>query len=355
MGELLLTRKKKPGAPLKEGLPKKVRKTASTDVAGGPPKVHRGAPRGPPDGSRQSSSFAGIGCVPDGVVEALRGLGFTHCTPVQEATLPLLLPQQQQQQQQRKQQKQQQLVTGGALAASRRFGDVAVEAPTGSGKTLAFLIPAVSRLLEQQLLQQQQRQQQQQQQQEEEQQDGQQQQLDGGDAIDVRAALTETPEEEAAAAALAAASDPEAAAAADAAAASELRCRVGVLVVAPTRELCCQTHAVLLQLLYSLEAVLLQPEHPSSSNSSSNSSSKRCSSSFLLRAMCLTGGARPLEADSFLIRKKCSKRAVYILTATPGRLLSLLGLPQQQQVRSSSSNSSSSNTSSSITQGQQQQ
>ncbi|KAK6227746.1 Helicase [Theobroma cacao] len=49
------------------------------------------------------------------VIEALSQSGFTFCTPVQAATIPLLCS----------------------------FKDVAVDAATGSGKTLAFLIPVV--------------------------------------------------------------------------------------------------------------------------------------------------------------------------------------------------------------------
>ncbi|OEH75710.1 dead deah box helicase domain-containing protein [Cyclospora cayetanensis] len=104
------------------------------------------------------------------------------------------------------------------------------------------------------------------------------------------------------------------------------RCKVGALVVGPTRELCCQTHAVLQQLLSSLERVLRgeRTEECSAVGSSSDG--------FLLRGLRLTGGSRTLEGDKALIGKKCSKRGLSVLCATPGRLLSLLELPMQHQV-----------------------
>jgi ATP-dependent RNA helicase DDX55/SPB4 len=52
------------------------------------------------------------------VVEALKRGGFRRCTPVQAATIPLLLS----------------------------HKDVAVDAATGSGKTLAFVVPVVEML-----------------------------------------------------------------------------------------------------------------------------------------------------------------------------------------------------------------
>uniref|UniRef100_A0A453E4D9 DEAD/DEAH-box helicase domain-containing protein n=1 Tax=Aegilops tauschii subsp. strangulata TaxID=200361 RepID=A0A453E4D9_AEGTS len=52
------------------------------------------------------------------VVEALDRGGFRRCTPVQAATIPLLLT----------------------------HKDVAVDAATGSGKTLAFVVPVVEML-----------------------------------------------------------------------------------------------------------------------------------------------------------------------------------------------------------------
>lgn len=52
------------------------------------------------------------------VVEALDRGGFRRCTPVQAATIPLLLS----------------------------HKDVAVDAATGSGKTLAFVVPVVEML-----------------------------------------------------------------------------------------------------------------------------------------------------------------------------------------------------------------
>jgi ATP-dependent RNA helicase RhlB len=58
--------------------------------------------------------------LPDVVREGIRGAGFTHCTPIQEKTLPLTL-------------------------AGR---DVAGQAQTGTGKTAAFLVTVFTRLLE---------------------------------------------------------------------------------------------------------------------------------------------------------------------------------------------------------------
>jgi ATP-dependent RNA helicase RhlB len=58
--------------------------------------------------------------LPEAVREGIRGAGFTHCTPIQERTLPLSL-------------------------AGR---DVAGQAQTGTGKTAAFLVTVFTRLLE---------------------------------------------------------------------------------------------------------------------------------------------------------------------------------------------------------------
>jgi ATP-dependent RNA helicase RhlB len=58
--------------------------------------------------------------VPDEVREGIRAAGFTHCTPIQEKTLPL------------------------SLAGK----DVAGQAQTGTGKTAAFLVTLFTRLLE---------------------------------------------------------------------------------------------------------------------------------------------------------------------------------------------------------------
>ena len=64
------------------------------------------------------STFADLDCLSAAVVSCLTRLGFTHATPVQQATLPLFCG----------------------------HKDVAVEACTGSGKTLAFVVPVVEKL-----------------------------------------------------------------------------------------------------------------------------------------------------------------------------------------------------------------
>src|SRR5262245_39107684 len=58
--------------------------------------------------------------LPEPVREGVRAAGFTHCTPIQEKTLPI------------------------SLAGK----DVAGQAQTGTGKTAAFLITVFTRLLE---------------------------------------------------------------------------------------------------------------------------------------------------------------------------------------------------------------
>ena len=73
---------------------------------------------GNPAGAVSSASFSDLGCLSGGTISCLTALGFTHATPVQEATLPLFCGNK----------------------------DVAVEACTGSGKTLAFVVPVVERL-----------------------------------------------------------------------------------------------------------------------------------------------------------------------------------------------------------------
>jgi ATP-dependent RNA helicase DDX55/SPB4 len=70
----------------------------------------------PPIGTLTSTSFSDLNPpLSDPVLEALKEGDFLRCTPVQEATIPLLIG----------------------------HKDVAVDAATGSGKTLAFLIPFV--------------------------------------------------------------------------------------------------------------------------------------------------------------------------------------------------------------------
>lgn len=70
----------------------------------------------PPTGTLTSTTFSDLTPpLSDPVLEVLEEGGFVRCTPVQEATIPLLLG----------------------------HKDVAVDAATGSGKTLAFLIPFV--------------------------------------------------------------------------------------------------------------------------------------------------------------------------------------------------------------------
>ena len=64
------------------------------------------------------STFAELACLSAAAVSCLTRLGFTHATPVQQATLPLFCG----------------------------HKDVAVEACTGSGKTLAFVVPVVEKL-----------------------------------------------------------------------------------------------------------------------------------------------------------------------------------------------------------------
>ena len=73
----------------------------------------------PPGGGRRTPSFAALSPGPSArLVEALSGEGFVQATPVQAATIPLLLG----------------------------HKDVAVDATTGSGKTLAFVVPMVEML-----------------------------------------------------------------------------------------------------------------------------------------------------------------------------------------------------------------
>ncbi|KAJ4769064.1 RNA helicase [Rhynchospora pubera] len=70
----------------------------------------------PPTGTLTSTTFSDLNPpLSDSVLKALKEGGFVRCTPVQEATIPLLLG----------------------------HKDVAVDAATGSGKTLAFLLPFV--------------------------------------------------------------------------------------------------------------------------------------------------------------------------------------------------------------------
>ncbi|MGH7382482.1 MAG: DEAD/DEAH box helicase, partial [Candidatus Methylomirabilales bacterium] len=57
--------------------------------------------------------------VPAPVLQGIEAAGFTHCTPIQELTLPLIL----------------------------QGKDVAGQAQTGTGKTAAFLIGCFTRLL----------------------------------------------------------------------------------------------------------------------------------------------------------------------------------------------------------------
>ena len=63
-------------------------------------------------------SFDGLCWLSGETLRVLHGLGFSHATPVQEATIPLLCG----------------------------HKDVAVDACTGSGKTLAFLVPIIEKL-----------------------------------------------------------------------------------------------------------------------------------------------------------------------------------------------------------------
>ena len=65
-----------------------------------------------------ASTFADLACLSPTTLLCLTELGFTHATPVQQATLPLFCG----------------------------HKDVAVEACTGSGKTLAFVVPVVEKL-----------------------------------------------------------------------------------------------------------------------------------------------------------------------------------------------------------------
>ncbi|PHJ23668.1 dead deah box helicase domain-containing protein [Cystoisospora suis] len=62
--------------------------------------------------------------------------------------------------------------------------------------------------------------------------------------------------------------------------------------------------------------------HQSSSSSSSFPSPS--SSSFVLKAMLLCGGGRPVEADRLSLWSRRSSRALFLLVATPGRLLRLI-------------------------------
>ncbi len=90
---------------------------AGTEGKGGASSARAGEGSGKRkhQGTRSFSDFRESGLISEETAEVLARGGFSHASPVQEATIPLLLS----------------------------HKDVSVEACTGSGKTLAFMIPIV--------------------------------------------------------------------------------------------------------------------------------------------------------------------------------------------------------------------
>lgn len=228
---------------------------------------------------RKSATFEGLGCLAAPIVCALQKLGFSHCTPVQEATLPLLLPP----------------LRAAATATAAGNGekdeasarDVAVEAPTGSGKTLAFLLPVVSRLALRLLAEAT----------EDARREWRRSSLQGGGK-----------ESSATSEALAEALLGEKA---QTESEGEGGCAVAAVVLSPTRELCFQICSVLEGLLKSLEEALL----------ASSASKKK----LRIRSLRLTGGAqREVGSSLEALSRRGDVGSLHVLCATPGRLLGVL-------------------------------
>src|SRR5262249_26458035 len=105
-----------PGTPLSLD----TRRTTASFAPHASPESPAGAEPAPPRTTAATGQPFDNFTLPEPVREGLRRAGFTHCTPIQEKSLPIAL-------------------------AGR---DVAGQAQTGTGKTAAFLITLFTRLLE---------------------------------------------------------------------------------------------------------------------------------------------------------------------------------------------------------------
>ncbi|KEP62006.1 UNVERIFIED_CONTAM: DEAD/DEAH box helicase domain-containing protein [Hammondia hammondi] len=132
----------------------------------------------------------------------------------------------------------------------------------------------------------------------------------------------------------------------------ENSCRIGAVLLAPTRELARQIFSVVQSHVRFVEETVLLHFDAAAAHQSKESRKRRrtqtpqgkeevnaaadveagvspgsfspSSHSFFLQSMLLSGGTRPLEADLRALERRASRRALFILVATPGRLSRLV-------------------------------
>nr|PIM02382.1 DEAD/DEAH box helicase domain-containing protein [Toxoplasma gondii COUG] len=332
---------------------------------------------------RVSSRFSSMACLSPLSQAFLASMRFSFATPVQEACIPLLLAG---------------VHTPGSSApgASPKLlqrRDLAVEAPTGSGKTLAFVLPVVERLLSRLRLYELARS------------SASPPPSSLGDLSELiwdrerrRRSLLDAPlssspsgesqeslavegasqkkrtaargEVEAADDTARAPHSPEyvvflnqvlerkpastSASPSSADGEGENSCRIGAVLLAPTRELARQIFSIVQSHVRFVEETVLLRFDAAAAHSSKESRKRRraqtpqgeeeeviaaeadgeagvspgsfspSSHAFFLQSILLTGGTRPLEADLRALERRASRRALFVLVATPGRLSRLV-------------------------------